>query len=611
VSHGGDPPAADNGVQNGHRPLSETDPKVHARRWWILTVLCMSLVIVFVGNASLNVTLPTLSRVLHASESQLQWVVAVYSLVFAGLLFTTGAIGDRYGRKGALQVGLLVFLLGTTAGALSSSMWQLIACRAVMGIGAAFIMPSTLSILVNVFTEEERVRAIAIWASLTGAAGIIGPVASGFLIGHFWYGSVFLINIPIVLTAFVAGWYIVPRSRDPEEAPLDPIGAVLSIVGIVALVYGLIEAPDKGWASTVTLASFGIAAVVLVGFVLWELRCDEPMLDMHYFRNPAFSTGVGGMILVFLSLYGVFFLMTQYFQLVLSYSPLSASVRFMPLALTILLLSPRTPYLSDRFGARTVVAVGMGLIAGSMLMVQTLGTNTSYWLALFAILPLAAGMALAMSPMTASIMSAVPDRRAGSGSATNDATRELGAALGVAILGSIAASQYRSSLSSTLHSLPAGVDSRATSSIAGAIQSTSGLSAADAHALATAARQAFVDGLHVGALVGAVLSIVAVVTVLRFLPRHLPHQGAMRSPLASFEVTAELLGGMIPAMPDDLHRAEVAEAAAHSGDGAESSRVEPYRSDRLRQATSGAEGRVPRQAPAGDLEADRRDADGP
>jgi EmrB/QacA subfamily drug resistance transporter len=548
--------------------LSETDPHVHARRWWILTVLCMSLVIVSVGNASLNVVLPTLARVLDSSESQLQWVVAVYSLVFAGLLFTTGAIGDRYGRKGALQFGLLVFLLGTSLGALSSSMWELIASRAIMGVGAAFIMPSTLSILVNVFSEEERVRAIAIWASLTGAAGIIGPVASGLLIGHFWYGSVFLINVPIVLLALVAGWFIVPRSRDPEEAPLDPIGAVLSIIGIAALVYGLIEAPDKGWVSSVTLGSFGIAVVVLAAFVVWELHRTDPMLDMHYFRNPAFSTGVGGMILVFLSLYGVFFLMTQYFQLVLGYSPISSALRFLPVAITILALSPRTPALSDRYGARTVVAVGMGLMAASMLMVQTLGVASPYWLALVAILPLAAGMALTISPMTASIMSAVPDRRAGSGSATNDATRELGAALGVAILGSIAASQYRSTLTSTLRSLPASIDSRATSSVSGALQSGSKLSAADAHALAAAARQAFVDGLHVAALVAAILAIIAVVTVLRFYPRRLAHQGAMRGPLSSFEVSAELLGGMIPAMPDDLHRAEVAELAEHSGEKA-------------------------------------------
>jgi EmrB/QacA subfamily drug resistance transporter len=425
---------------------------------------------------------------------------------------------------------------------------------------------------VNVFTEEERIRAIAIWASLTGAAGIIGPVASGFLIGHFWYGSVFLVNIPIVVTALVAGWFLVPRSRDPEEAPLDPIGAVLSIIGIVALVYGLIEAPDKGWTGTVTVLAFGIAAVVLTAFVLWELHHDEPMLDMHYFRNPAFSTGVGGMILVFLSLYGVFFLMTQYFQLVLGYTAFSAAVRFVPIALTILLLSPRTPVLVDRFGSRRVVAFGMGLIAASLVAMQTLETDTGYWHALFTILPLAAGMALAMSPMTASIMSAVPDRRAGSGSATNDATRELGAALGVAILGSIAASQYRSSLAPTLHTLPTSLDSRATSSIAGAVQATAGLSPANAHLLTVSAQQAFVDGLHVAALVGAVLAVIAVVTVMRFLPRRLAHQGAMRGPLESFEVSADLaFGGMIPATADDLHRAEVAEHAGGDGNG----RAEP------------------------------------
>jgi EmrB/QacA subfamily drug resistance transporter len=550
-----------------HQPLSVTDPTVHARRWSILMVLCLSLIIVFVGNSSLNVTIPTLSRELNASESQLQWVVAIYSLVFAGLLFTTGAIGDRYGRKGALQFGLVVFLVGTVLGALSSAMWQLIASRAVMGVGAAFIMPSTLSILVNVFTDEEQVRAIAIWASLTGAAGIIGPVFSGFLIGHFWYGSVFLVNVPIVLTALVAGWFLVPRSRDPEEAPLDPVGAGLSIVGIVALVYGLIEAPDKGWASPTTLTAFGIAAVVLTVFVLWELHRPEPMLDMRYFRNPAFSTGVFGMILVFLALYGVFFLMTQYFQLVLGYSALSVAVRFIPMALIILFLSPRTPSLADRFGARAVVAFGMSLVAGSLLAMQTLGTDTSYLQALFTILPLGAGIALATSPMTASIMSAVPERRAGSGSATNDATRELGAALGVAILGSIAASKYRNSLAPTLHALPVRVDERASSSIAGAVQATKGLSPIHAHLLTEHAQQAFVDGLHVAALVGTVLAIAAVVTVARFLPRRLPQQGALRGPLESFEVSAELaFGGMIPTTADELRRERAAERAALRAD---------------------------------------------
>src|SRR3954447_6925297 len=276
--------------------------RLHDRRWWTLAVLCLSLVIVFVGNSSLNVTLPTLSRELHATESQLQWVVAVYSLVFAGLLFSTGALGDRFGRKGTLQIGLVLFLVAASFASASTAMWQLISCRAAMGAAAALIMPATLSILINVFPPHERTKAIAIWASITGAAGGFGPVISGWLLGHFWFGAVFLINVPIVIVALIGGRFLVPRSRDPQEGRLDPLGAVLSIIGIVALVYGLIEAPDQGWTSTNTLVAFGIALVVLTAFTLWELRTDEPMLDIRFFRKPAFSTGTAGMMLVFLAL---------------------------------------------------------------------------------------------------------------------------------------------------------------------------------------------------------------------------------------------------------------------------------------------------------------------
>src|SRR2546423_2100574 len=246
-----------------------TEQEIYDRSWWTLAVLVLSMIIIFVGNSSLNVALPVLSRELSATTSQLQWVVAVYSLAFAGLLFTTGALGDRYGRKGALQLGLVLYLVSCLFATTSSAMWQLIACRAAMGVGAAFIMPSTLSILVNVFPPHERTKAIAIWASVTGAAGAIGPVASGWLLGHFWYGSVFLVNVPILLTALVAGWFLVPKSRDPEQGELDPIGAVLSIVGIVAVVYGLIEAPQVGWRSPSTLIAFTIGVVVLALFASW------------------------------------------------------------------------------------------------------------------------------------------------------------------------------------------------------------------------------------------------------------------------------------------------------------------------------------------------------
>ncbi|HWW44213.1 MAG TPA: MFS transporter, partial [Acidimicrobiia bacterium] len=379
--------------------LTAANDRAYERRWWVLVVLCMSLLIVFVGNSSLNVALPTLARDLHASESDLQWVVASYSLVFAGLLFSTGAIGDRYGRKGALQLGLVVFVAGAVFASQGTVMWQLIAGRAVMGAGAAFIMPSTLSILVNLFPPDERTKAIAIWAATTGAAGAIGPVASGWLLGHFWYGSIFLINVPFIIVALVAGWWLVPRSKDPQQAKLDPVGAVLSTIGIATLVYALIEAPDKGWANIDTIGAFAIAIVVLTLFALWELRKRDPMLDIRYFKKPAFSTGTGGMVLVFLAMYGVMFLITQYFQLVLGYSPLSAALRLLPIAPIMIVVAPLTPRLSARYGAHRTVAFGMALIAGGMLMFVHLGLHTPYLYVAVCLLPLVSGIALAMSPM--------------------------------------------------------------------------------------------------------------------------------------------------------------------------------------------------------------------
>ena len=389
--------------------MTPTPEQVHDRRWYILAVLCLSLLIVFVGNTSLNVAIPTLSRDLHATESQLQWMIAAYSLVFAGLLFTAGALGDRYGRKGALQFGLVVYLGACLFAAFSHTTWQLIAARAAMGLGAAFIMPSTLSILVNVFPPSERTKAIAIWAAVVGAAGAIGPVATGVILGHYWYGAVFLVNVPIVLLAFVAGWFLLPKSRDPEQAEIDPLGALLSIVGIVALVYGLIEAPSNGWTSTATVVCFVVAFVVLTLFVVWELHTETPMLDIRYFSNAAFSAGTSGMVLVFMAMYGLIFLLTQYLQLILGYSPLGSSLRLLPMAFVLVVVSTFTPRLSARFGANKTVAAGMLLTGAGMLVFRTVDASTSYLFILGAIGLVNVGFALAMSPMTAAIMSAVPD----------------------------------------------------------------------------------------------------------------------------------------------------------------------------------------------------------
>ncbi len=530
---------------------AHTDEQAYERRWWTLGVLCLSLLIVFGGNSTLNVALPTLSRDLGATESQLQWVVASYSLVFAGLLFTSGALGDRFGRKGALQFGLTTFLVASVLASQASDTWQIIACRALMGVGAAFIMPSTLSILVNVFPAGERAKAIAIWATTTGVAGSIGPVVTGYLLGTFWFGAVFLVYVPVIALALVGGWFFVPKSRDPEHGKLDPWGALLSIVGISTLVFGLIHAPEEGWSAPTTLVAFGVAAAVLTVFVLWELRAREPMLDMRFFRNPAFSVGSGGMLLVFLAMYGVMFLMTQYFQLVLGYSALSAAVRLLPMALIMLVVTPFTPRITARFGANRAVSFGMALIAGGFLLFTQIDLHTSIWFVLLALAPLMTGIAMSMSPMTASIMSAVPDSRAGAGSAMNDATRELGAALGIAVLGSIAASQYTHHLHDALQTIPTPARAAAGSSLAGALHVAERLPAAAADVFVVAARTAFVDGIHVAAMFGIVLALTASFLTRRFLPRSLAPEGALHSPLEALENAAEFgIGGAMPVFED-------------------------------------------------------------
>ena len=540
------------------RPDLADDP-VYRRRWWTLVVLCLSLLIVFVGNSSLNVAIPTLSRVLGATESQLQWVIASYSLVFAGLLFTTGALGDRFGRKGALQTGLGIFLLACLAASQSDQMWQIIACRAAMGLGAALIMPSTLSILVNVFPPHERTKAIAIWASVTGAAGAVGPVASGLILTHFSYGAVFFINVPFVLTALVAGFFLVPKSKDPEQGVLDPLGAFLSIVGLVSLVYGLIEAPDRGWAAPVTLAAFAVAAIALTAFVLWELHVDEPMLDIRYFRKPAFAVGTSGMMLVFLAMFGSMFLLTQYFQLALGLSPLDAALLLLPMAPIMIIVAPLTPRLSARFGANRTVAGGMLLLAGGFLMLRTIGVDSSPLRVIVALVPMTAGMALAMSPMTAAIMSSVPPRRAGAGSAMNDATRELGAALGIAVMGSIASSQYSSQLAGLTSGLPDAARHAAESSISGAIQVASQLPGSAGEALKLGAESAFVDGLHFAVTAGSVLALGAAFLVWRFLPRQLAHEGAMHGAGEAMEEAAELgIAGIPPVFADEEFASDAA-----------------------------------------------------
>jgi EmrB/QacA subfamily drug resistance transporter len=533
-------------AETPHRPVPpETygiDPEIYRRRWWTLTVLCTSLLIVIVGNSSLNITLPTLIRELGASTSQLQWMVDAYSLVFAGLLLTAGALGDRFGRKGALQIGLFGFLAACLGASQANSASMIIFYRAMMGVSAAFIMPSTLSILTNVFPPHERTKAIATWAGIAGGGAAIGPVSSGLLLHHFWWGSVFLVNVPIIAGALVAGHFLVPKSKNPDDAPLDAVGALLSIAGIVALVYAIIEAPDRGWGSAETIATLFLAFAFIGVFLTWERQTKDPMLNLSYFKDRRFSIGSAGMVLVFFAMFGLFFLITQYFQLVLGYDALGAGLRQAPMALALMLVAPNTARLAHRFGAHRVVAGGLTLVTASMLLLALLSVDSTYLQVLGAMLVGGVGMALTMSPLTASIMSAVPLHRAGTGSAINDTTRELGGSLGVAVLGSVVSSRYVSQLHPFTAGLPAAARTAAERSLGGALQVAQQLPEAARGAFIRAAQVAFVDALHIAVLVAAASAATGAVLVYRKLPHEGGHSAmpAASSELGPPDVATEL-----------------------------------------------------------------------
>ncbi|HEU5152627.1 MAG TPA: DHA2 family efflux MFS transporter permease subunit [Iamia sp.] len=517
------------------------DPTIYARRWKTLVVLCTSLLIVIIGNTSLNVALPTLARELEASTSSLQWMVDAYALVFAGLLFTAGTLGDRFGRKGALQAGLLVFLVGAGLASVADSAGQVIAARAVMGVAAAFVMPSTLSILTNVFPAHERAKAIAIWAGISGGGAAIGPIASGWLIEHYWWGSVFLVNVPIIAIALVAGAILVPRSKDPEDQPLDFLGAGLSIIGLGSLVYGIIEGPHHGWTSTESLLTFGLSVVALGAFAAWELRARFPMLDLRLFRDRRFSVASAGMSLTFFAMFGTFFLVAQYFQLVLGYSALESGLLQLPMAAVMMTVAPQVPKLVARFGAARVVPFGLGFTATGLAIFSQVGVDSSIWMVYCSILPLAFGMSLTMTPLTTLIMSSVPLGKAGVGSAMNDTTRELGGALGVAVLGSLVTSRYTSSLGSALTGLPDAARSAADSGLTGALAVANEIGGAPGAALRTSAQQAFVDGLGLAAVVGSLVVFAAAAAAWFLLPRG-----------------SEVPAGAVPGTPGDAVRPDAA-----------------------------------------------------
>ncbi|AWS41873.1 MFS transporter [Streptosporangium sp. 'caverna'] len=493
----------------------------HPKRWKILGVLVFSLLAVVLDNTILNVALKTIADPkvgLGATQSQLEWAINSYTLVFAGLLFTFGVIGDRTGRKRMLLVGMVLFGLASLGSAYAQDPGQLIIARAFMGIGGAAIMPATLAIISNVFPPEERGKAIGFWAGGVGLAVAIGPITGGLLIEHFWWGSVFLINLPIVVISMVLISLIVPDSRDPRPSKLDPVGVVMSIIGLVAITYGIIRGGELATiASAQVLVPTILGVAVLAAFVWYERRIDHPAFDVTYFRDPRFATAIGMVGIMFFAMMGAMFFLVFYLQIVLGFSPLQAGALLIPFAAAQLIFAPLSQQVARRFGGKLSGTVSMVVVAGVLASYALMDANTPIFLIEIVFFIQGAAMANIMPPATTAIMEALPREKAGVGSAMSNTVRQVAGALGVALLGSVLSATYRDEIAPALTGLPEGIRHVAGESITGTLTAAQGLGARGA-ALIEPAKLAFVDGMHVTALIAAAIALVGALVVVRWLP---------------------------------------------------------------------------------------------
>ena len=481
-------------------------------------MLSLCVVVIGVDNTILNVAIPSIVRSLDASGSQLQWMVDAYTIVFACLLLTAGSLGDRYGRRRTLMFGLAWFGVFSALASTASSPSMLIGARALMGVGGAFIFPTTLSILTNTFRDPaERARAIGVWAGVAGIGIAIGPVVGGLLVEHLGWGSVFLINVPVCTVTFVLARWLVPNTSAPEESPLDPIGALLSIAGLVGLLFAIIEVPNHGWTAPDVLAGFAIGLVFLAAFAAWETHTPRPMLDVRFFRNPRFSAASATITLAYFALFASTFLLTQYFQFVLGYSPLESGLMLTPVALGLMVGSPSAPRFVHRFGTKRVVVFGLLVVAAAMACYASDTIMSSFALGFAVRLVYGIGMGVTVSPVTESIMGSLPPGRAGVGSAVNDTTRQTGGALGVAVLGSIFASQYHATWDAARGVSPTVVHS-ARDSIGTSLQVAKHLPAGVATQVEAVATDAFLSSMRITYTCAVAVVLGAVFVAARFLP---------------------------------------------------------------------------------------------
>ncbi len=469
----------------------------------VTAVVCIALGAVSAAMASLNVAIPDLVRSTHASQTQLEWIIDAYLLVFSVLLLPAGALGDRYGRRKALIGGLIVFGAASAAAMTVTSATELICLRGLIGLGAALVMPATLSTITGTFPPEERTKAVGVWAAVAGGSAILGLLASGILLQWFSWQAAFAINVVLAAVAVAGAVYFVPESSQPGAPPLDRGGALLATIGLVALVFSIIEAPDVGWLSLRTVAGVVAGWAALAGFVLYEHRQRYPLLDPHLFSNRRLSAGSLSIAIQFFAFFGFTFVSLQYLEGVRGYSPLLAALAVLPLSATMMPAARLTSRLVSRFGTRSVCVSGLVLVASGLAVLSRVGTHTPYLLILAGLIPLGVGMGLATTPATAAITEALPQTQQGVGSALNDLSREIGGALGTAVIGSIVTAVYRASLQ--LPGAPPPLIASARASFAVAIHAGG---STGAHA-----RDAFVEGIHIGLLYAAGAATLAAISV--------------------------------------------------------------------------------------------------
>ena len=494
------------------------DARAYERRWKILAVLAISLFIVGIDNTILNVALPTLQESLDASPARLQWMVDSYLLVFGAFLLTAGTLADRIGRKRMLQAGIVVFGTASLLAGLSETADQLILWRSVMGLGAAFIMPATLSTITAVFPREERGKAIGIWAGLAAVGIGLGPLVGGLLLRWFDWGSVFFVNVPVAAVALIAGFVLVPESRDPHPGRFDVPGALLSLGGMLALIASIIEGPSRGWLDPLVLAGFGAAAVLSAAFVAWEMRAASPMLDLTFLREPRFSVSSLAVAASGFGLMGGMFVLTLYLQVTKGYSALEAGSAMTPIAIGLIIGAARSDALVHRAGPARVIALGLAVIAASLLVTFTWAPGTAYWVLAVTFFFLALGMGLVNAPGTALTMGSVPEEKAGIASGVNSVARQVGGAIGVAIAGSVATSVYAGRVDDATQGLPVPLQNAAGDSVAGAHAVGAGMPAGAGETLVATADRAWTDALAVGVAPAAALALLVAVVVLRRLP---------------------------------------------------------------------------------------------